>query len=98
MRRQMLKREDLIGAVFLGGMEGIEDEAKMFRKLHPTRVAAYVGAPGGAARELAERELAHVRANPQAEIEWFADLAQSREYPALMQRIVLTCAAQAGLT
>lgn len=55
MREAMLSREDLDTAVFIGGMEGVEDEYELFRQFHPNAIVLPVAAPGGAARSLAER-------------------------------------------
>src|SRR3546814_10925050 len=42
-------------AVFIGGMEGIFQEHEIFRALHGSAATALaVGAPGGAARQLAQ--------------------------------------------
>lgn len=53
MRRAMLSRNDLSAAVFIGGMEGILAEHRMFSDLHPNAKVLAVGAPGGAAKQLA---------------------------------------------
>lgn len=53
MREQMLSREDLIGAVFIGGMEGVEVEYDLFRQFNPGAFILPVAAPGGAALNLA---------------------------------------------
>lgn len=53
MRRQMLSRDDLIGAVFIGGMEGVELEHEIFRSFHPHARVLPVPSPGGAALNLA---------------------------------------------
>lgn len=55
MREAMLSREDLAAAVFIGGMEGVLAEHTMFTRFHPTAKILAVPAPGGAARQLAER-------------------------------------------
>ena len=55
MRKAMLSRRDLNAAVFIGGMEGVEAECEIFRHFHPDRKVLPVPAPGGAARQLAER-------------------------------------------
>lgn len=55
MRKAMLGREDLVAAVFIGGMEGVETELAMFRQLHPSGMVVPVAAPGGAARDIAMR-------------------------------------------
>lgn len=54
MRRTMLN-EPFEAAVFIGGMEGIFDEFRIFRDLHPTAKVVAVSAPGGAAMHLAKR-------------------------------------------
>ncbi|MGP1720085.1 SLOG domain-containing protein [Shewanella frigidimarina] len=53
MRQQMLSREDLIGAVFIGGMDGVEVEYDIFRRFNPEAFVLPVAAPGGAALNLA---------------------------------------------
>jgi len=55
MRKEMLSREDLDKAVFIGGMEGILEEYALFTEFHPKAKILAVPAPGGAARQLAER-------------------------------------------
>lgn len=35
LREAMLSREDLRGAVFIGGMEGVEAEYALFKRFHP---------------------------------------------------------------
>lgn len=53
MRKQMLSREDLTGAVFIGGMEGVETEHEIFKYYHPHASVLPVPSPGGAALTLA---------------------------------------------
>jgi hypothetical protein len=55
MRKKMLSRDDFSEAVFIGGMEGIFEEYALFSELHPKAKILAVPAPGGAARQLAER-------------------------------------------
>ena len=55
MRDDMLSRDDLVAAVFIGGMEGIEIEYDMFIERHPGAIVLPVSAPGGAALDLAKR-------------------------------------------
>jgi len=87
MRERMLTREDLLAAVFIGGMEGVRDEASLFREVQPGKPYYSVGAPGGASRELASEELSKAEEVGGVKAEWARDLLVSREYPALMQRI-----------
>lgn len=55
LRQAMLSRP-LEAAVFIGGMEGILDEFDLFRRLHGSGACAVaLSAPGGAARQLANK-------------------------------------------
>lgn len=56
MRQAMLAREDLVGAVLIGGMDGVETELAMFQQFHHDAFIVPVGATGGAAREIALRQ------------------------------------------
>lgn len=53
MREKMLSRDDLVAAVFVGGMEGVEAEHEIFRRLHPGAKILPVPSPGGASLNLA---------------------------------------------
>ncbi|MFD0913884.1 SLOG domain-containing protein [Methylophilus luteus] len=53
MRRQMLSRKDLVGAVFIGGMEAVETEHQIFKYFHPNTEVMSVISPGGGALNLA---------------------------------------------
>lgn len=55
MREAMLSRDDLVAAVFIGGMEGVEVEFDLFRRHHPGALVLPVPAPGGAALDLAKK-------------------------------------------
>lgn len=89
MRRRMLRRRDIVGAVFVGGMEGIEREAAALASFRPATQVFYVGGPGGAARQLAEQSL---EAADSQEKPWMDELRRSRQYPSLMQLIALRIA------
>jgi hypothetical protein len=54
MRSTMLRRPGIEAAVFIGGMEGIVAEYRLLQELKPTAQVVFVGAPGGAARILAQ--------------------------------------------
>lgn len=59
LRRTMLSRP-IETAVFIGGMEGIFQEYEILRELHGRNAHAIaLGAPGGAARQLAEGALSN---------------------------------------
>lgn len=49
MRNEMLKRPGLGAAVFIGGMDGVHEEATIFKRYHPDAEQVFVGATGGAA-------------------------------------------------
>lgn len=53
MRRQMLSETKPGAAVFIGGMEGILDEFKLFNEMYPERLTYPIGRPGGEAQRLA---------------------------------------------
>lgn len=53
MREAMLSRANFEAAVFIGGMDGVEEEFRIFKQFHPSATVLAVGAPGGAARLLA---------------------------------------------
>lgn len=55
MREVMISRDDLVAAVFIGGMDGVEAEYKLFDHYHPDLPVITVAATGGAARDLAIR-------------------------------------------
>lgn len=53
MREVMISRDDLVAAVFIGGMDGVEAEYDLFKHYHPDFPVIPVSATGGAARDLA---------------------------------------------
>ena len=55
MRAAMLSRDDLVAAVLIGGMEGVEAELALFQQFHPSGTVVPVASPGGAARDIAVR-------------------------------------------
>jgi hypothetical protein len=91
MREQMLRETKPVAAIFIGGMEGIHDEAATFRRICEGRPLYFIGAPGGAARELAQKEPAEFTAASGLSP---SELLTARTYPALVQRIVLDIAAR----
>lgn len=78
MRRQMLEETQPSAAVFIGGMEGIEDEFALFAELRPEAPTYPIAAPGGEARHLVER----MQAPP------LPELLESRVYPTLWSRVL----------
>jgi hypothetical protein len=55
MRRAMIGNHDFSAGIFLGGMEGVEQEFALFRMIHPDKPAYPIGSTGAAARFLFER-------------------------------------------
>ncbi|MFA1238181.1 hypothetical protein ACCC84_07595 [Serratia odorifera] len=55
MRETMLTSESFDAAVFIGGMDGIDDEYEMFHQMHPHVRCIPIAVTGGATRELAKR-------------------------------------------
>ena len=52
MRQLMVAVPNLCGAVFVGGMEGVQDEAALFREKHPRARVYAIASTGSAARAL----------------------------------------------
>lgn len=50
MRQRMIGEHDYAAAVFIGGMEGVEDEFDMFRKIHPDIPCLPIASTGAAAK------------------------------------------------
>ena len=55
MRGVMIGAHNFDAAVFLGGMEGVEIEYDIFRRLHPDKPAYPIASAGAAARILSEK-------------------------------------------
>jgi hypothetical protein len=49
MRHEMFSKNEFAAAVFIGGMDGVEDEFKMFTKYHPHAVLLPLASTGAAA-------------------------------------------------
>lgn len=50
MRQQMIGDHDYAAAVFIGGMDGVEDEFSLFRKIHPEIPCLPIASTGAAAK------------------------------------------------
>lgn len=50
LREQMFSENEFFAAVFIGGMNGIEDEYKMFREYHPDVILLPVASTGAATK------------------------------------------------
>jgi hypothetical protein len=78
MRRQMIGSEQFVAGVFIGGMEGVEDEYRLFRAAHPSVKALPVASTGAAALIIYERERASL---PE-------DLLVDLAYPTMFRRLL----------
>lgn len=52
MREQMISSEPFHAGVFIGGMEGVEEEFQLFQRYHPNALILAVASTGAAARGL----------------------------------------------
>jgi hypothetical protein len=90
MREMMITESRPCCAVFIGGMEGIIDEFKRFVVNYNDRPVYCIGAPGGAATELAENIL-----HQKISINWdykyanWKELVNSSYYSYLAESILL---------
>jgi hypothetical protein len=55
MRQEMIRSHDFVAGVFIGGMEGIEDEFAMFKARHTQAIVLPIASTGAAARILFDR-------------------------------------------
>ncbi|WP_142025115.1 hypothetical protein [Blastococcus colisei] len=84
MRHMMVERNtDMVGALFVGGMEGIADEYALVGELRPTLARLPLTAPGGAAARL--DPIGGTRRPLPPEL---ADWLRSPRYPLTAARIV----------
>ncbi len=56
MRQEMIGDNDYAAAVFIGGMEGVEDEYAMFKECHPDKPCFPIASTGAAAKLLFEEK------------------------------------------
>jgi len=52
LRKVMFRESDPLGAIFIGGMDGLYQEYKLFREEYPERPCIPITGPGGAAGKL----------------------------------------------
>ena len=52
MRQKMIVENDFCAAIFIGGMEGVEDEYKLFKEAHPNVPIFPIASTGAASRIL----------------------------------------------
>jgi SLOG-like protein len=65
MRTRMFSENELSAGIFIGGMEGVEEEFKLFREYHPNAILLPIASTGGAAKivfnDLLPEEIKSVR-------------------------------------
>lgn len=59
MRETMIASQEFAAGVFIGGMEGVEEEYEMFRYIHPKKPVYPIASTGAAALALYRRHLPH---------------------------------------
>lgn len=52
MREEMIVKNDFCAAIFIGGMEGVEDEYKLFKEAHPNEPVFPIASTGAASKIL----------------------------------------------
>lgn len=89
MRRVMIREANPAAAFFVGGMEGIKEEALLCQEIRPDCQLFFLGGPGGASRRLAAEPQKGLK---KRFLEFQDDLMSSRSYPALAQNLMLRLA------
>lgn len=56
MRNRMLDEHEFAAGVFIGGMEGVEEEYKMFIKKHPNAITLPIASTGAAAKKIYDEQ------------------------------------------
>mgnify|MGYP003624473342 FL=1 len=57
MRELMLGGKEFAAGIFIGGMEGVEDEYKMFKEFHPNAIIIPLASTGAAAKIIYENSI-----------------------------------------
>lgn len=57
MRNSMIKNHSYKAGVFIGGMEGVEEEFKLFKEVHPNALLLPIASTGAAAKIVHDRYL-----------------------------------------
>lgn len=70
MRKRMFLENDFSAAVFIGGMEGIEVEYKLFKEYHPNSLVLPIASTGGASKILYEEVFPNEFKNTRLEIDY----------------------------
>ena len=74
----MLKSEKFYAGIFIGGMEGVEEEYAMFRDIHPRAIMLPVASTGAASLIIFRRGLN----------QFVPDMETDLAYPSLFRRLL----------
>lgn len=85
MRQVMAQSPHLIGAIFIGGMEGVEEESSLFQQHQPGKPCYALGSTGSAAKDLLSRSPDAFSGNNRAI--HASDLLRLESYPLVMKRL-----------
>ncbi len=80
MRQTMIGATQFDAGIFIGGMEGVEEEFDLFRQLNPNAVLLPIASTGAAAQFIYERE--------RQALDLPADLQTEYSYPTLFRRLI----------
>lgn len=72
MRRQMLSSHDFVAGIFIGGMNGVEDEYQMFMNLNPKALLIPLASTGAAAKVIFEQERARFDPRLESDMTYFS--------------------------
>jgi hypothetical protein len=82
MRKEMIGSWDFCAAVFVGGMEGIFDECRLFREIHENKPLIVLGSTGGASAVLL------TKLRNQFDSETLESLREERRYRRLLRKLL----------
>jgi len=90
MRRQMIAETMPVAFVAAGGMEGVEDEVRIFRELRPAGRVYALAETGGVAAQLAVKydDVVEMDKRVKERLGEYADDRPSALYPIVMEQIV----------
>lgn len=95
MRKRMIEEVTPIAAIFIGGMEGVEDEFRIFVEMYPKNPVYPIGSTGGAAKKLLEEKIMRPIDLQKWSFVWEYklgnipdELKKSRIYPSLVDEII----------
>ncbi|WP_195439554.1 SLOG domain-containing protein [Parabacteroides goldsteinii] len=72
MRRHMLSSHDFVAGIFIGGMNGVEDEYQMFIDLNPKALLIPVASTGAAAKIIFEQEKTRFNSRLESDMAYFS--------------------------